>query len=308
MKKKAVSRLTGRAAGLAMAAAAFSVFLASCASVPSTVGTVSAGPQDLIENDQAVVVFTGLFFLKDEFVGKFNGEPVTARKSVVVDVSKTGNEVMFAVGADFRGLVGAFGRSYVRGSLNYEFAAGKAYNLVIRETTGSKAGAFFIGALMPRSYEMALYEYNGRLINGYDKNRVLYKTGLRKENKQRFIAFAPPAGNQAPAAENAAPVPAAPAQAAPLPAAPLPAAQVPQSGAPRAAQAGPSDYFVSVNNQPTGPHSFEELKKLAETGQLRRDSLVWKEGMGQWAAAGRINEFDSLFVTPPPLPPPLPPR
>jgi len=66
-----------------------------------------------------------------------------------------------------------------------------------------------------------------------------------------------------------------------------------------------SDYFVSINGQPKGPYSFNELKVLAQQGQLRQDTLVWKEGMPQWATAGSVSELGSIF---PKAPPPLPPR
>ncbi|MDR0623613.1 MAG: DUF4339 domain-containing protein [Treponema sp.] len=262
--------------------AVFSVFLASCAT-PATVGIIDTGPQTLIENNQAIVLFSGSLASLDGVAGKVDGAPVnfTSKKSFVVDVDKTSHEVMFVANANFRGLFG-FIRSYVRGTVNYEFTAGKTYILTIQEKKGTQAAAVFLGALIPRSYEMALYEYNGGLKNGYDKKKVLYKTDLTKEKKADFIAFKPPVENQPAAAEQAAPVQ---------------AAQIPQNV--------PSDYFISTNNQPAGPFSFNELKQMVQTGQLRKDSLVWKEGMRQWVAAGNVSEFDSLFTT---TPPPLPPR
>jgi len=66
-----------------------------------------------------------------------------------------------------------------------------------------------------------------------------------------------------------------------------------------------SEYFVSINGQPKGPYSFNELKVLAQQGQLQQDTLVWKEGMPQWTTAGSVSELGSIF---PKAPPPLPPR
>jgi len=67
------------------------------------------------------------------------------------------------------------------------------------------------------------------------------------------------------------------------------------------------EYFVSINRQPMGPYSFDELKALAQQGQLRQDTLVWKEGMPQWTTAGSVSELGSVFSKVP-VPPPLPPR
>ena len=44
-------------------------------------------------------------------------------------------------------------------------------------------------------------------------------------------------------------------------------------------------YFVSVNFQPAGPFDTAGLRELIGSGQLTRDTLVWKEGMANWAAA-----------------------
>jgi len=71
-------------------------------------------------------------------------------------------------------------------------------------------------------------------------------------------------------------------------------------------------YFVAVNGQQTGPYDTSGLKQLMDRGQLTRDSLVWKEGMLNWVAAGTVAELAPLFASiPPPLhtnqqPPPVP--
>jgi hypothetical protein len=73
-----------------------------------------------------------------------------------------------------------------------------------------------------------------------------------------------------------------------------------------------SGYFVALNGQSTGPYNASGLRQLVDQGQLTRNSLVWKEGMANWAAAGTVEELASLFpVAPPPLPasqspPPIP--
>jgi len=71
-------------------------------------------------------------------------------------------------------------------------------------------------------------------------------------------------------------------------------------------------YFVAVDGQPTGPHDTAGLTDLVKRGQLNRDTLVWRDGMPAWVAAGTVEELAPLLpVVPPPLPtaqvpPPVP--
>ena len=68
-----------------------------------------------------------------------------------------------------------------------------------------------------------------------------------------------------------------------------------------------SGYFASINGKQSGPFDTAGLRQLISNGQLTRDSLVWKEGMSNWAAASTVEELAPLFSAgPPPLPPPLP--
>lgn len=62
-------------------------------------------------------------------------------------------------------------------------------------------------------------------------------------------------------------------------------------------------FFVAINNQQAGPFDLATLTQKARAGELSRDSLVWKNGMASWAAAGSVGELASVFST---LPPPLP--
>ncbi len=62
-------------------------------------------------------------------------------------------------------------------------------------------------------------------------------------------------------------------------------------------------YYVAVNGQPTGPFDINTLFQMATSGQLNADSLVWRNGMTQWADAGTTDELKNLFVEIPPIPP-----
>ena len=63
-------------------------------------------------------------------------------------------------------------------------------------------------------------------------------------------------------------------------------------------------YHVAVNGQATGPFDISALAQMATAGQLTADSLVWKNGMAQWAKAGTVDELKNLFANAmPPIPP-----
>jgi len=48
-----------------------------------------------------------------------------------------------------------------------------------------------------------------------------------------------------------------------------------------------------INDKQAGPISAGELKLMVSTGQLTSQSLVWREGMSEWVAAGTL---PGLFV------------
>jgi membrane protease subunit (stomatin/prohibitin family) len=64
-------------------------------------------------------------------------------------------------------------------------------------------------------------------------------------------------------------------------------------------------FFIAVNGQQTGPFTPEQMAQMAQQGNLKRDSLVWKAGMPQWAQAGTVSELSNAFSTVPPPPPPV---
>ena len=62
-------------------------------------------------------------------------------------------------------------------------------------------------------------------------------------------------------------------------------------------------YHVAVNGQATGPFDISVLAQMATAGQLTADSLVWKNGMAQWAKAGTVDELKNLLANGmPPIP------
>ena len=55
-------------------------------------------------------------------------------------------------------------------------------------------------------------------------------------------------------------------------------------------------YYLYENGKQKGPYSFEDLKKRSIT----TDTAIWKEGMTEWAEAGKVEELVSILVKTPP--------
>lgn len=66
-------------------------------------------------------------------------------------------------------------------------------------------------------------------------------------------------------------------------------------------------WFVKKGGKKHGPFTTDQLKKLASSGKIDRDDLLWKEGMEKWVTCGSAK---GLFGTPPAVPKPAapPPR
>ncbi|MDQ3192930.1 MAG: SPFH domain-containing protein [Bacteroidota bacterium] len=62
-------------------------------------------------------------------------------------------------------------------------------------------------------------------------------------------------------------------------------------------------FFMVANGQQTGPFNEIAIKQMIQQGNLKQESLVWKEGMAEWLAAGTVPELKNLFQqSPPPIP------
>ena len=61
-------------------------------------------------------------------------------------------------------------------------------------------------------------------------------------------------------------------------------------------------YYVAINGQQSGPFELAAVQQMILSGQVNRESLVWKQGMPSWDAAGKILELGALFdMVPPPI-------
>ena len=63
-------------------------------------------------------------------------------------------------------------------------------------------------------------------------------------------------------------------------------------------------YFLHLNNQQQGGFNFQTVANLIAQGQVNADTLVWKQGMSNWAKIDTLHEFINSFggQMPPPLP------
>lgn len=59
-------------------------------------------------------------------------------------------------------------------------------------------------------------------------------------------------------------------------------------------------YFLAINGKSEGPFSFEEVEKNILSGTINRDTLIWTQGMQEWAKASTVLS-KSFAQTPPPL-------
>ena len=62
-------------------------------------------------------------------------------------------------------------------------------------------------------------------------------------------------------------------------------------------------YFVAVSGQQTGPFDIMALSQMVKSGSFNKESLVWKQGMAGWSAAGQMQDLSQVFNS---VPPPIP--
>jgi membrane protease subunit (stomatin/prohibitin family) len=81
-----------------------------------------------------------------------------------------------------------------------------------------------------------------------------------------------------------------------------PAAQqgTPQQAAPPPPLPQAVQFHVALGGQSAGPFDLNALQQYVQAGQLTRDTLVWKQGMAAWTAAGQVPELANLFGATPP--------
>ena len=65
----------------------------------------------------------------------------------------------------------------------------------------------------------------------------------------------------------------------------------------------PTSYFVLINSQQNGPLGLEDVKQLIADVRINRQTMVWKDGLADWALITNLPELSILFTQTPPPPP-----
>ena len=83
-----------------------------------------------------------------------------------------------------------------------------------------------------------------------------------------------------------------------------------QGGAMPPPMPGAVKFHAVINGAQAGPFEIGALQQMIASGQFTKQTIVWKDGMANWAAAGTVPELSQLFgaVPPPPPVPPVPPQ
>jgi membrane protease subunit (stomatin/prohibitin family) len=64
-----------------------------------------------------------------------------------------------------------------------------------------------------------------------------------------------------------------------------------------------ASFFIGQDGKQAGPFDVPTLQSMASSGQLKRETLVWRQGMPAWTKASDVGELGNLFAS---VPPPLP--
>ncbi|EDM44359.1 hypothetical protein SCB49_05000 [unidentified eubacterium SCB49] len=82
------------------------------------------------------------------------------------------------------------------------------------------------------------------------------------------------------------------------------AAAAPQAGMVPPPMPQAVQYFYAANGAQAGPVGIEQLRVLFANRTINKDSLIWKQGMSNWAALNTVEELKAFLGgnTPPPLP------
>lgn len=66
-----------------------------------------------------------------------------------------------------------------------------------------------------------------------------------------------------------------------------------------------TNYYLMINGQQMAGQTMQNIKEYIQKGVMNADTMVWKNGMPQWAKASSVDELAALFMqqaTPPPMP------
>jgi hypothetical protein len=73
-----------------------------------------------------------------------------------------------------------------------------------------------------------------------------------------------------------------------------------KTGVPAASVFSPApdaaEWHIMVNNMRQGPYNKAKLVEMIGTGELTRETLVWKKGMAAWTVAAAVSELKEIFA------------
>ena len=61
------------------------------------------------------------------------------------------------------------------------------------------------------------------------------------------------------------------------------------------AMAQTAGFYVAENGQANGPFDTQQLTQMANTGRVSGQTLVWTDGMPNWAPAASVAQLAQLF-------------
>src|SRR6516165_10808970 len=67
-----------------------------------------------------------------------------------------------------------------------------------------------------------------------------------------------------------------------------PSAKRPVSVSPAAPSSEPARWYLARDKKKVGPFSSAQLKAMAESGDLRHEDMIWREGRQKWTNAGAV--------------------
>lgn len=63
----------------------------------------------------------------------------------------------------------------------------------------------------------------------------------------------------------------------------------------------PVPYYLAIDGQPKGPFEMDEIRELALSGQINRETLAWTKGMESWKIIDEIEGLKEIAENMPPV-------
>lgn len=80
--------------------------------------------------------------------------------------------------------------------------------------------------------------------------------------------------------------------------------RAPQAGPPPLPGPSAVQWYVGSGGKRAGPFTEDQMRQYILAAKVKPTTMVWREGMDNWAAAGQVPDLAPLFASVPPPPPP----